>query len=421
MSDSNLFTRSAFGEYFSQSAPILSLMQDLGDALNNNPDMLFLGGGNPAIIPEAAACFKKHFQALGQQEGELENLLGVYQSPQGDERTIEHTVEYFRKQCGWPIDVRNIAFVGGSQTAFYILLNLFAGRSSEGSLKKILLPLVPEYLGYASQVPEPNVFETCCPDIHELTAHRFKYRLALNSIKPSSGIGAMLCSRPTNPTGNVLTDEEIEALCALASQNRVPFILDNAYGYPFPNLLSTKVKPNWHANLVQVFSLSKLGLPGLRTAVVVAAPDIIEQVVRANIVLSLANSNLGAKLLSRLIVSGDLMHLSENVLPSFYSNNKKILLAYLEKALVGLNYKIHEPEGAFFLWLWLPDLSVSSDELYEQLKAQGVLVMSGMPFFFDQQDWCHASQCLRLSYCQPAETLEKAATLIAQSIRSYSS
>ena len=42
---------SRFGNKFSGDAGIVTLMDDLGDALRNNPDMIFMGGGNPARIP----------------------------------------------------------------------------------------------------------------------------------------------------------------------------------------------------------------------------------------------------------------------------------------------------------------------------------------------------------------------------------
>ena len=39
---------SNFGRKLSNRNGIVSLMEDLGEALNVNPDLLFLGGGNPA-------------------------------------------------------------------------------------------------------------------------------------------------------------------------------------------------------------------------------------------------------------------------------------------------------------------------------------------------------------------------------------
>ena len=43
---------SGFGEKFTSKAGITSLMEDLGAALAGESDMIMMGGGNPAHIPE---------------------------------------------------------------------------------------------------------------------------------------------------------------------------------------------------------------------------------------------------------------------------------------------------------------------------------------------------------------------------------
>ena len=49
---------SQFGQKFSESAGIVDLMDDLGSALNENPEMIFMGGGNPGRIPKVEAILK---------------------------------------------------------------------------------------------------------------------------------------------------------------------------------------------------------------------------------------------------------------------------------------------------------------------------------------------------------------------------
>ena len=49
---------SKFGEKFTKDAGILELMDDLGNALSVNKDILMLGGGNPGRIPEVQKIFK---------------------------------------------------------------------------------------------------------------------------------------------------------------------------------------------------------------------------------------------------------------------------------------------------------------------------------------------------------------------------
>lgn len=57
----------------------------------------------------------------------------------------------------------------------------------------------------------------------------------------------MICvSRPTNPTGNVITDDELIKLDALANQHGIPLVIDNAYGVPFPRIIFSDAGPLWN-------------------------------------------------------------------------------------------------------------------------------------------------------------------------------
>ena len=40
-----------------------------------------------------------------------------------------------------------------------------------------------------------------------------------------------------------------------------------------------------------------------------------------------------------------------------------------------------KPEGAIFLWLWFKDLPITTEQLYQRLKARGVLMVPGHNFF----------------------------------------
>ncbi|WP_431197491.1 aminotransferase class I/II-fold pyridoxal phosphate-dependent enzyme, partial [Streptococcus pneumoniae] len=70
----------------------------------------------------------------------------------------------------------------------------------------------------------------------------------------------MCCSRPTNPTGNVLTDGEMTHLKQLAKKHGIPLIIDNAYGAPFPSIIHTSTTLEWDDETILCFSLSKIGL-----------------------------------------------------------------------------------------------------------------------------------------------------------------
>ena len=99
-----------------------------------------------------------------------------------------------------------------------------------------------------------------------------------DALQVTDDIGAICVSRPTNPTGNVLTDAEVRHLGRLAREHDIPLIVDNAYGAPFPSILYADVQPEWDEHTILCMSLSKLGMPGPRTGIVIAAPRIARAV-----------------------------------------------------------------------------------------------------------------------------------------------
>ncbi|MEN8255908.1 MAG: valine--pyruvate transaminase, partial [Verrucomicrobiota bacterium] len=139
---------SRFGEKFTRKAGITQLMEDLGAAMAGG-DMLMLGGGNPAHIPEVQQRFRERMEAILAEPGDFESTIGNYDSSYGNTAFRETLANMLHKTFGWEIGPENIALTNGSQNAFFCLFNLFAGEMPDGSKKKILFPLTPEYIGYA--------------------------------------------------------------------------------------------------------------------------------------------------------------------------------------------------------------------------------------------------------------------------------
>jgi valine--pyruvate aminotransferase len=409
---------SRFGQKLCTDAGIVTLMDDLGEALRVNPDMVFMGGGNPARIPAMEQAFEDALRATLDNPHETHQLLGVYQPPQGDAELLDSIANLLQNEYQWPISRANIALANGSQSAFFVLFNLFAGDYADGSKKRIQLPLTPEYLGYSDLGISADFFTATRPSIEMLPDGFFKYHVDFSQLNITNETGALCVSRPTNPTGNVISDEELVKLDELARAHQVPFIVDGAYGTPFPNILFADAQPHWNNNTILVLSLSKLGLPGARTGIVIANPDVINAFAKANTILSLATGNFGPALARHLLADGKILQLSREVVAPFYRARMEHAVTTFKKHLGDLPCFIHKPEGAIFLWLWFKDLPISSEELYQRLKARGVLVVSGHHFFPGLAgDWQHCHECIRVTYCQDASVVEQGAQIIADEVR----
>ncbi|HAV6900772.1 TPA: valine--pyruvate transaminase [Vibrio vulnificus] len=411
---------SKFGEKFNQYSGITQLMDDLNDGLRT-PGAIMLGGGNPAAIPAMLEYFHQASENM-LSNGELLAALANYDGPQGKDIFVKALVRLLKDTYGWNISEKNISLTNGSQSGFFYLFNLFAGQQPDGSHKKILLPLAPEYIGYADAGIDEDIFVSYRPEIELLDNGLFKYHVDFEQLKVDESVAAICASRPTNPTGNVLTDEEIRKLDQLARDNQIPLIIDNAYGLPFPNIIFEDVEPFWNENTILCMSLSKLGLPGVRCGIVIANEAVTQALTNMNGIISLAPGSVGPALGHYMIEKKDLLHLSSEVIKPFYQQKSQRAVELLQAAIPDDRFRIHKPEGAIFLWLWFDALPITTMELYQRLKARGVLIVPGEYFFIGQEDnWEHAHQCLRMNYVQDDELMQKGIAIIAEEVnRAYS-
>ena len=408
---------SKFGNKFCVPTGIVELMDDLGTALNENPNMIFMGGGNPGRIPEAEAIFKTRLESVMADPQQLHSLMGIYQSPQGDKIFRQQIASLLKKEFGWDLSECNIAISNGSQSAFFILYNMLAGAMPDGTHRSIHLPLAPEYIGYGDIGLTERFFTATRPDIELMDDSLFKYHVDFTQLRVTEQTAALCVSRPTNPTGNVLTDDEVEHLDQIAQAAEIPLIIDGAYGLPFPSILFNDAKPHWNDNTILVLSLSKLGLPGVRTGIIVAREEIVQAYSNANTVVNLACGNLGPTLARELFNTGEILTLSNRLIKPFYQQRAQQAVDWFRAELKGLPYRIHSPEGAIFLWLWFAGLPISSQELYERLKKRGVLIVPGHNFFPGMNsEWRHQQECIRVSYAGDGNVVRQGIEIIAQEV-----
>ncbi|TWT83279.1 Valine--pyruvate aminotransferase [Planctomycetes bacterium CA13] len=417
---------SKFGQQLGCGSGIGELMDDLGHALAKGGDRVrMLGGGQPAHIPHMDTIWRKRMQEIVDEPGQLEHALGHYEPPAGNPEFRVAVANLFREEFGWDVGAENIGVTAGGQTAFFMLFNALAGSFQDGKRKKILLPLVPEYIGYANQSVDSgtdsgdSLFHAVKPRIEMTGDHEFKYRVDFDALELTDDIAAVCVSRPTNPTGNVLTDAEVEQLADLCSEKQIPLIIDNAYGAPFPGAIYTEVTPVWNENIILTLSLSKLGLPGTRTGIVIAQPEVIRWLSSMMSIIGLANANIGQALVAPLIENREVLRLSKEVVQPFYSEKSRQAQSWVREFFDdSLPYQIHRNEGAFFLWMWFKDLPITSFELYERLKQRDVLVVPGNYFFFglDDSKWRHRDECIRVTFTMPEETVRDGYRIIAEEV-----
>lgn len=425
------------GTKFCSKSGILQLMDDIGRPLPEGVKPHRLGGGNPALIPEISAMYRQEMQKIMDSGDDFEKLIGLYDNPQGRMSFIETVAGYLSKTYGWKIGPENVAISNGSQSACFYLFNLLAGTfSSDGikAKKKIVFPLAPEYIGYADQGIEEDMFVSIPSTWEEYEDHTFKYHVNFDLLeeymKNNPLVGAICVTRPTNPSGNVLTDSEIRRLSSIAGKYGIPLIIDNAYGLPWPNIIFTDdASPYYDKNVILSMSLSKIGLPSLRTGIIIAPEEIVTAIGNMNAIAALASGSFGQALAENLIKTGLLVEKARDFVRPYYENKAKKASAAFHRYFSGTNYAVHKSEGSIFQWLLLKDLKIPTLQFYAELKKKGVIVVPGEYFFFGDDragglpPVCghpHYNKCLRINYAGEEQEVDEGIKIIAEMYKKFS-
>ncbi|MGK7900296.1 MAG: valine--pyruvate transaminase [Hormoscilla sp.] len=388
-----------FGVKMSHLSGVRAIMKDIIETLTagKGQDFINLSAGNPVILPEVEQLWRDCTAELlsSREYGEVVCRYGI---SQGYQPLIEAVKDDFNRRYGWELGDRNILITPGSQAIYFLAANAFGGYTTDGTLKQIVLPLSPDYTGYGSISLTEDVVYAYKPRI-EMASHRFKYRPDFSQLQITENTGCVIFSRPCNPTGNVLTDDEVHKIGAIASTSNVPVFIDSAYGPPYPALNFTDMTPVFGDNIVHCLSLSKAGLPGERIGVAIGSPKILKVLESFQTNLCIHSSRYGQAIAALAIKSGKLGQISDEVIRPFYQKKFEIVEETLDEVMPKeLPWFLHRGEGAIFAWLWLQDLPITDWEFYEKLKQVGVLVVPGSPFFPGMRsEWQHKQECMRIS------------------------
>lgn len=407
---------SQIGSDMSRLTGVRAIMKDIIETLRAGGDRTFinLSAGNPLILPEVEQLWRDCTADL-LASSEYGEVVCRYGSSQGYQPLINAVVADFNQRYGLSLTDRNILITPGSQSLYFYAANAFGGHTDAGVLKKIVLPLSPDYTGYGGVTLNQDALLAYKPklDLDEAT-HRFKYRPDFSQLELNETTGCVLFSRPCNPTGNVLTDDEVKKIADLAATYQIPVLVDSAYAPPFPALNFTEMTPLFGDNILHCMSLSKAGLPGERIGIAIGPEPLIQVLECFQTNLCIHSSRYGQAIAARAIASGALAEISEQVIRPFYQRKIEIVAATLDRTMPSVPWFLHRGEGAIFAWLWLKDLPMTDWEFYQRLKAVDVIVVPGSSFFPGlQEDWDHKQQCLRISLTGSDPELATAMTRLA--------
>ena len=408
---------SQLGVEMSRLSGVRAIMKDIIETLRAGGDRAFinLSAGNPVILPEVEQLWRDCTADL-LASSDYGDVVCRYGASQGYQPLIDAVVKDFNQRYGLSLTERNILITPGSQSLYFYAANAFGGYTASGELRQIVLPLSPDYTGYGGVTLTPEALVAYKPELEiDPSAHRFKYRPDFTQLQITENTGCVIFSRPCNPTGNVLSNDEVSKITTLAAVHDVPVLIDSAYAPPFPALNFTEMTPQFGGNVLHCMSLSKAGLPGERIGIAIGDESLVHVLECFQTNMCIHSPRYGQAIAARAIASGRLAEISETVIRPFYQAKIAIVEATLDRAMPQeLPWFLHRGEGAIFAWLWLQDLPITDWEFYQKLKDVGVIVVPGGTFFPGlREEWTHKHQCLRISLTGSDRDLETAMQRLA--------
>jgi aspartate/methionine/tyrosine aminotransferase len=351
------------------------IVMDILKQAKEMDNVIHLEIGEPDLMPS-----EKVKKAL--QKAVDENRFN-YTEAKGLKNLREKIATHYKKFYGVDVNPENIIITTGTSTAFLIAFH-FA--------KKIATPTpgYPCYENFAELESKEFIkIKTDFPDY------------ALNTDMLPENFDTILISSPNNPTGTVLSNENLKEICEYCEKNNKLLISDELYhGLVYEKEYTTALKYNKNAIVINGFS-KFFCMPGLRIGWMIVPDSLIREaeIIAQNILISAPTLSQYAAL-----EAFDYDYLEK------VKNTFKKRRDFLYENLKDI-FKIAKPDGAFYLWCNVSNYTDNSyDFALQILKQAKVAVTPGI-------DFGEYNQFIRIAYTRNLNELEEATKRIKDFIK----
>ena len=337
--------------------------------LTTMPEIISFAGGLPAPELFPTEDLKKVDEAVLTKEGQAALQYGT---TEGYTPLREQIAGRMKKSFMVDCTPENFVITSGSQQGLSLLAQIFLNPGD------VVLVESPTYLGAI------NAFKLCGPEFVEVpTDDKGIIPEELEKILAKYGDRVrMMYVIPEfqNPTGITWPMERRKAFMDIINRYDFPVLEDDPYGElrfdgdKVPSLKSMDTK----GNIIFLGSFSKILMPGLRIAWMVADPTIIDKVVKLKQAVDLQSSSFGQRQTSFFIDMYDLdAHVAK--IKELYKKRRNLMCDSLKEYFPdGITFTY--PEGGLFTWVTLPE-GMDAKERMPKVLAKNVAYVPGGPFY----------------------------------------
>lgn len=383
------------------SSPIRKLSIYANEAKKKGIKIYHLNIGQPDIqtLPALTQALKK-----------IDIKILDYSPSEGLQSFRDSLAKYY-SYCNLNIQASDILTTIGASEALLIALNVCLNEGDE-----VIIP-EPSYANYYSYA-----FLNNCKvkPIHTYIENNF----ALPAISEFENIigtntKAILLSNPSNPTGYVYTQSELESLKQLALKHDLFIIVDEAYrefSYDSNSSISIMSISGLEDNAILIDSMSKrYSACGARLGMLITKnKDILANA------LKYAQMRLSPPTLEQMaaaiaIDKNNFEYLKE--VNKIYTSRRNLIVELLQ-AIPGVI--CHKPKGAFYVTVELP--IDNADNFCKWLlqsfsyNSETVMLAPGSGFYLDPK---RGEKQVRIAYVLKEEDIEKAIKCLKEALKVY--
>jgi len=349
------------------------IVMDIVKKANKLEDIIHLEVGQPDIMPSNEVK-KASIKAI-------EKNSFFYTPSNGILELREKIAKHYKKFYDVDVNPNNIIITTGTSTAF----------------------LMAFYFAKTIATPTPGY--PCYENFAELEAKEFvkiettfpNYSLDINSLK-NVNFDTLMISSPNNPTGTVLSKNNLKEICNFCKENDKLLISDELYhGLVYDKDYTTALKYNKDAIIINGFS-KYFCMPGFRIGWIIMPDRLIRdaEIIAQNILISAPTISQYAA-----IEAFDYEHLK------YIENEFKKRRDFLYNELKDI-FSIAKPDGAFYLWCDISKYSNNSLEFANTLLEKAkVATTPGV-------DFGNYKNFIRIAYVKEIDALKEGAKRIKE-------
>jgi len=321
------------------------------DLVSGSKDIISLGVGEPDFVTP--------WRFRDAAVNGLEQGRTTYTHNAGLPELREEIASYLHNRFAVTYEPSNevLVTVGGSE-AIDLALRALVSPGDE-----VLVP-EPSYVSYSPITAigggVPVGIETFAKDQFKLRPESLRA-----AITPRSKV--LILSYPSNPTGTVMTREDLEPIAKIVEEHDLIVISDEIYAelsYGIKHV-SFASMPGMRDRTILVSGFSKaFAMTGWRMGYACGHPDIIGAMLKIHQYTVMCAPVMGQLAAIEALRNG--MEEMERMVESYNQRRRLVVKGFRD---IGLD--IHEPQGAFYAFPSIAKTGLSSDEFAQRLLAEG--------------------------------------------------